>query len=279
MQFNALFLIALASFATALPEPIAVDGNTADAVAPRWGSYPSWGGSSGGSTGGSWWGGSTGGSTGGSSDASSGSSSGGSSSAAACNSYTVITTRGTGEAQGPSAGFRTMNSQLTSSTSGGKLYNTVYPAGFSQNSAQGTQDIVNKVTTTLRSNPNECFILQGYSQGGAATTNALPKLTGSAFDAVKGVFIIGNPLHKRGLDCNVDSNGGTTTKNVQGISAGLGSGIPQNWVSKTMDVCAFGDGVCDTTNGRGINGPHLSYGSDRNVQQMGLTFMKKQLGR
>lgn len=83
-----------------------------------------------------------------------------------------------------------------------------------------------------------CFILEGYSQGAAATVNAMPKLTGASFNAVKGVFLIGDPEHKSGLACNVDSTGGTTTKNVNGLEAYQG-GIPSNWVSKTLDVCAY----------------------------------------
>ncbi|EPQ26811.1 uncharacterized protein PFL1_05789 [Pseudozyma flocculosa PF-1] len=197
---------------------------------------------------------------------------------AACNSYTIITTRGTGEMQGPSAGFRTMNSQITSAVPGGKLYNTMYAAGFDQNSAQGTQDIVNNVTNTIRQNPNECFILQGYSQGAAATTNALAKITGAGFDAVKGVVMVGNPLHRKGLACNVDDKGGTSTMNVQGMMAMMGGGVPQNWVSKTLDICAYGDGVCDTSHGMGINAAHMSYGGSQTVQAMGLKFMQKQLG-
>ena len=151
----------------------------------------------------------------------------------------IINTRGTGEAQGPSAGFRTMNSNIQRQVSGGKIYNTVYPASYNQNSASGTTDIVNKVTSTLRSNPNECFILEGYSQGAAATVDALPRLTGNAFNAVKGVFLIGDPDHKSGLACNVDNNGGTTTRNVNGLSAFGSAGIPSNWISKTLDVCIY----------------------------------------
>jgi len=56
---------------------------------------------------------------------------------------------------------------------------------------------------------------------------------------VKGVFLIGNPDHKSGLACNVDNKGGTTTKNVNGISARASAGIPSNWVSKTQDVCIY----------------------------------------
>ena len=194
-----------------------------------------------------------------------------------CPSYTIINTRGTGELQGESAGFRTMNAAVTRALSGGKIYNTVYLADASQNSALGTADIVNKVESTLRSSPDECFILEGYSQGAQATVNAMSKLTGASFDAVKGVFLIGDPAHKAGLECNVDNKGGSTTKNVSGLSAALGGGIPSSWVAKTMDVCIYGDGVCDTTHGFGINAQHLMYPMDSSTQDMGAEYIQKQL--
>jgi len=158
--------------------------------------------------------------------------------AGGCSSYVIINTRGTGEMQGQSSGFRKMNSAVMSKKSGGSIYNTVYSAGITQMSAKGTADIVRKVSSTLSSNPNTCFILEGYSQGAAATTNALSKLTGKSFDAVKGVFLIGNPMHHKGKACNVDTKGGKSTMDVNGMSAALG-GIPENWVSKTMDVCNY----------------------------------------
>jgi hypothetical protein len=154
-----------------------------------------------------------------------------------CASYTIINARGTGEIQGQSFGFRTMNSRVQSAVSGGKLYNVVYPASSDQNSSAGTADIINKITNTLKTNPNECFILEGYSQGAQATVNAMPKLTGANFDAVKGVFLIGNPSHKAGLACNVDEKGGDSTKNVNGLSTAAGNVIPNNWIAKTLDVC------------------------------------------
>ncbi|KZM26227.1 hydrolase [Ascochyta rabiei] len=197
---------------------------------------------------------------------------------ASCPSYTIINTRGTGEAQGPSAGFRTMNGRIIAALCGGKIYNTVYPAGVDQYSAAGTQDIINKITSTLASSPNECFILEGYSQGAAATVNAMPRLTGANLNAVKGVFLIGDPAHKAGLTCNVDNNGGTTTRNVNGLSARIGTTIPSNWVSKTLDVCILGDGVCDTTNGQGINAQHLQYPNDTPTQNLGTSYVTKQLG-
>jgi hypothetical protein len=99
--------------------------------------------------------------------------------------------------------------------------------------------IVRRINSGLSSNPSECFILEGYSQGAAATTDALSQITGAAFNAVRGVFLIGNPDHKSGLACNVDPNGGTTTRNVNGLSATFSRGIPSNWISKTLDVCKY----------------------------------------
>ncbi|KAJ1030232.1 hypothetical protein NDA16_001143 [Ustilago loliicola] len=196
---------------------------------------------------------------------------------AGCSSYTVIDTRGTGELQGPSAGFRTMNQKIFSTVSGGVEYDTVYPAGIDQNSAQGTANIVAKVKNTLASNPNACFILEGYSQGAAATCNALPQLTGAAFDAVKGVILIGNPEHKPNLACNVDGNGGKTTAGASGISAAFSQGVPFNWVSKTIDFCILGDGVCDTASGFGITAQHLQYPYNSYVQNTGASFAIKAL--
>ena len=155
----------------------------------------------------------------------------------ACYHYTIIDTRGNGTPQGPYMGFRTMNANIQRQVPGGMTYNTVYPAGMDLNSAPGTDDIVRYIQDTLEDNPDECFILEGYSLGATATTNALPRLTGDSFHAVKGVFLIGNPEHRAGLQCNVDGTGGTSTKNSNGILS-LRGGIPENWVAKTMDVCA-----------------------------------------
>ena len=158
---------------------------------------------------------------------------------------------------------------------------------------QSTLQIINQINSLLRTNPARCIILEGYSQGAAATVNAMLDITGAAFTAVKAVFLEGNPLHQSGLACNVDANGGTTTRNVRGISAGLGGGIPANWVSKTLDVCNYvsqaflwrrrrlidvqGDGVCDTTHGQGINAAHLAYPRSASVQNLGTDFVVKAL--
>ncbi|CEJ90627.1 hypothetical protein VHEMI06395 [[Torrubiella] hemipterigena] len=199
-----------------------------------------------------------------------------------CNSYTssallaLVNARGTGERQGESVGFRTMNAETLAKMKGGKIYNVVYPAGLDQNSASGTEDLLKHVRDTLTSNPSECFILEGYSQGASLVVDALPKLAGAEAAAVKGVFLIGDPRRKANQDCNIDSKGGTSNKDSNGFLVSRGT-IPDNWVPKTLDVCAQGDGVCDDRIPGVITPPHTSYPSDATVQSIGEKFITKSL--
>ena len=216
----------------------------------------------------------------------------------ACSHYTIIDTRGNGTPQGPSIGFRIMNADIRMQVSGGSTYNTNYPASMSMDSAPGTDDIVRHIHNALDDNPDECFVLEGYSLGATATVEALPRLTGDSFHAVKAVFLIGNPEHRAGLECNVDGMGGNTTRNSNGILSSRG-GVPEDWVSKTMDVCVFvsrsvydgrgdpqaylltvlyqGDGICDRLRGLGANTQHLSYPGNPSVQTIGTRFVVKKL--
>jgi len=93
---------------------------------------------------------------------------------------------------------------------------------------------------------------------------------------VKAVLMLGNPQHKAGLACNVDSKGGNSTFESNGVSV-MDGGIPSQWISRTLDICADGDGVCDYTGDGVITGPHLSYIGDEDVQKMGAAFLIKAL--
>ncbi|OAA82413.1 Cutinase [Akanthomyces lecanii RCEF 1005] len=177
---------------------------------------------------------------------------------------------------GPSIGFKNMNSNILKQKNGGNVYNVVYPAAFDQNSDLGTADIVRKVKEVVGQNPAECIILQGYSQGASATCDALPELTGPAFDAVKGVVLLGNPEHRPDLTCNVDLYGGKSTRKAVGFF-GTKGGIPSEWASKSLDVCNFGDGVCDSAHGIGITLQHFGYIFSPQTQSMGAKFMLKKL--
>ncbi len=92
----------------------------------------------------------------------------------------------------------------------------------------------------------------------------------------KVLILIGNPEHQPNLACNVDGNGGKTTYSSRGISA-FKAGVPSAWVSKTLDICIYGDGVCDSTHGFGITYQHLQYPTNANVQSMGASFAIKAL--
>lgn len=201
-----------------------------------------------------------------------------------CQQYIIIQARGTNEPQGPSAGFALMNALVMGSWSGGNEYFVQYPANWNQISVEGTDDIINKVMTITQSTSDHCIILQGYSQGAAATTNALNQLNGTAAETVKGVFLIGNPLRKPNLSCNVNSTGGNSTAASLGIEMKLLtnlSGIPDSFVNKTLDVCIDGDGICDSTNGDGYGdkGQHLSYAYDANVQSLGFLYLSSILSK
>lgn len=96
----------------------------------------------------------------------------------------------------------------------------------------------------------------------------LGSLTDAAFAAVKGVFLIGDPVHKAGLACNVDLAGGNSTFDVDGVyvAAGLKTGIPSDWIPKTLDVCNYVSLVFLAGLSRGILGFITDWGALRYVK-------------
>lgn len=112
-------------------------------------------------------------------------------------------------------------------------------------------------------------MLEGYSQGASAVVNALPKLTGTSFHAVKAVILHGNPNKKPNLACNVIA----ATRSATGLEAMMSQGVPQAWVYKTMDFCLSGDMIC----GGGFGMSHMSYMMDQNIQSQGANFAIRML--
>jgi len=198
----------------------------------------------------------------------------------ACLDFIIISTRGTGEAQGPSEGFITMIANTLAAIPNGQEQDTVYPAAIDQDSASGTADIINRINTNVASCPNIKFALLGYSQGATATVEALKQLgspTTSTNNHIKAVFLIGDPEHEPGKQSNVDQNGGNTTDNATGIEGHVaGAGIPAAWDSsgRVLDVCFQGDGVCS---GFAITEQHLLYGTTASVQNLGAAFLESKL--
>jgi len=198
----------------------------------------------------------------------------------ACLDFILISTRGTGEPQGPSEGFITMIANVLAAIPNGQEQDTVYPADIEQDSAPGTADIISRIQNNTASCPDIQFALLGYSQGATATVDALKQLgdpTSGTNNNIKAVFLIGDPEHEPGKQSNVDQNGGNTTDNATGIEGHVaGAGIPDAWDSsgRVLDVCFQGDGVCS---GFAITEQHLLYGTTASVQNLGTSFLESKL--
>lgn len=194
---------------------------------------------------------------------------------AKCSSYLLIEARGTREPQGPSPVFKTMNARILATVPNGTDYPVIYPADINlKNVDIGVRDIIREINARLSDDPNTCFVLQGYSQGAAVITEAMNQLDGAPFDAVKAAILTGNISHKRNLDCNVDGEGGISTKAGVAFLNLFYKGVPAKWVSKTKDICVSGDNACDFWHNIGplLSWQHSSYWNDSSVQNLGANF-------
>ncbi|PWN27185.1 alpha/beta-hydrolase [Jaminaea rosea] len=201
-----------------------------------------------------------------------------------CTSYSIITTRGSLEEQGPSEPFIPLNKFITKALKPeGKEHDTVYAASWYQNSNAGTGDIIKQVS---EAEPGHCFILEGYSQGATATVNALQHLN-DHYDRILGVILFGNPCRSQGtpmLPATPQEDHKMPfwmSKDSPGILVGtllcptLDGVVPKNWRSKVMDICQPGDAMC----ARGwawVNGlvtdEHAGYGTNENAQRKAFDF-------
>ena len=87
---------------------------------------------------------------------------------AACHDYVLINSRGTGEPQGESIGFKEMISEVLATLPNGVRYDTVYPAApdlTQQTTFIGSSDIENEIQQGLQACPEQKYALLGYSQG------------------------------------------------------------------------------------------------------------------
>ncbi|KAG4443429.1 hypothetical protein IFR05_001108 [Cadophora sp. M221] len=199
-----------------------------------------------------------------------------------CHKYVIISTRGTNEPQGPSAGFVGMIDQTLSAVPGGIEYDTVYPAGDDTQS-QGAADIINYINSGLIPCPDQKYALLGYSQGATATAEALNHFndTSSAgFQAISAALVIGNPTHVPNQAANFDQNGGRATFGATGALTPFPryTKISPAWyaTTKLRDICYENDAVCvGLTLSAIVNlfANHLLYGSTPSVQSQGSAFL------
>lgn len=206
-------------------------------------------------------------------------------SAQACHDYVLVSTRGTYEKQGPSIGFTGMINTTLATLPNGIEYDTVYPASTNLTGAfVGVTDVIRYINTGLASCPQQKYALLGYSQGATVTDISLHNFTSPsspAYNAIKGIVVIGNPGHVYGATANVDQNGTDATRNFTGPYTLNGAGeIPNVYYKddKVLDICYQGDYVCGYNGTSAIEYAHLKYGSTPSVQKLGSDFLIRKLG-
>ncbi|MET9685479.1 cutinase family protein [Streptomyces coeruleorubidus] len=171
--------------------------------------------------------------------------------AAACSDVEVVAARGTFEPG--TLGFIVgdpVYSALKKKITGKSLssYAVDYPANLSLTSAaQGNRDLVNHVQSQAAACPNQRFVLVGYSQGANVVDNSIGISSAGA--------VVGSPIVAT-LPAAVEPKVAAVLLFGNPIRA-LGKSVTGTYQSRTLDICAEGDPVCER--GGGDTGAHLSY--------------------
>jgi cutinase len=171
--------------------------------------------------------------------------------AAPCTDIDVVSARGTFEPG--TLGFIVgdpVYSELRKKITGKTLssYAVNYPADLSLTSAaQGNRDLVNHVQSQAASCPNQRFILVGYSQGANVVDNSIGISSAGA--------VVGSPIVAT-LPAAVEPKVAAVLLFGNPIRA-IGKSVTGTYQSRTLDICAQGDPVCQS--GGGDTGAHLSY--------------------
>lgn len=174
--------------------------------------------------------------------------------AAACSDVEVVAARGTFEPG--TLGFIVgdpVYSALQKKAAGKNVssYKVNYPADLSPTSAaQGNLDLVNHVKSQAAACPNQKFVLVGYSQGANVVDNSIGISSAGA--------VVGSPIVAT-LPAAVEPKVAAVLLFGNPIRA-LGKSVTGTYQSRTLDLCAAGDPVCE--NGGGDVGAHLSYRDD-----------------
>jgi cutinase len=171
--------------------------------------------------------------------------------AAACSDVEVVSARGTFEPG--TLGFIVgdpVYSALKKKVTGKSLssYAVDYPANLSLTSAaQGNRDLVNHVQSQAAACPNQRFVLVGYSQGANVVDNSIGISSAGA--------VVGSPIVAT-LPAAVEPKVAAVLLFGNPIRA-IGKSVTGTYQSRTLDICAKGDPVCES--GGGNTGAHLSY--------------------
>ena len=201
---------------------------------------------------------------------------------AECHDYILINTRGTGEPQGTSIGFRAMLNEILAAVPAGSVYDTRYlaaPDATQLTVKIGSDDVIRFIIDGLASCPEQEYALFGYSQGATVTNQVLQNFTTTSPQGqqIKSIVNIGNPYHLPNKQGNADENCGASTAGATGILNPIEDyGIPDAWYAtgKVRDICFSDDQVCNGVSlGNIFSGDHLLYGFSDSVQSCGAEFV------
>ncbi|MGW0710646.1 cutinase family protein [Streptomyces sp. NPDC002643] len=174
--------------------------------------------------------------------------------AAACTDIDVVSARGTFEPG--TLGFIVgdpVYSALQQKITGKSLssYKVNYPADLSPTSAaQGNADLVNHVRSQAAACPNQRFILVGYSQGANVVDNSVGISSEGA--------VVGSPIVAT-IPAALEPKVAALLLFGNPIGA-LGKSVTGTYQSRTLDLCADGDPICQS--GGTDVGAHLGYSAD-----------------
>lgn len=201
---------------------------------------------------------------------------------AECHDYVLINTRGTGEPQGTSVGFRAMLEDILTAVPTGFVYDTVYlaaPDVTQLSTLTGSHDIIDFINDGATSCPDQVYGLFGYSQGATVTNQVLQHFdpTSSQGQKIKGVVLAGNPYHLPNKKGNADELCGNSTAGASGVLSPIADYlIPDAWymTGKVRDICFNDDLVCNGIDvGDLFSLNHLLYGFSETVTSCGANFI------
>ncbi|MDK1474717.1 cutinase family protein [Streptomyces sp. 549] len=179
-----------------------------------------------------------------------------SSASAACTDIEMISARGTFEPGnlGVIVGdpvFSALQRRATGKTL--SSYAVDYPANLSPTSAaQGNTDLVNRVRSQAASCPDQQFVLVGYSQGANVVNNSIGVSSAGA--------VVGSPI-VASIPADLEPRVAAVLQFGNPIRA-QGRSITGTYESRTLDICASGDPVCEARGGNTL--AHLGYRSNAN---------------
>ncbi|CAD6888270.1 unnamed protein product [Tilletia controversa] len=206
--------------------------------------------------------------------------------ASGCKDYVLISSRGTGEPQGPSSELKSVIKTVFDTLPNGVAVDTVYPADWNLQIGIGANWIKEYIGKSLASCPRQKFALLGYSQGSMVSSAALDRLPHGANGAIKAALFFGNPFHVPQRPGNVDEHGRPSTgasgcesaNNPPAANAFAASG-------RLLDVCFTGDTVCNKPPAMapmrhgvyGFSKQHGMYGFTEETVRLGADFLIKHL--